>query len=535
MPNKSGYAYVLVLLAAVAALYGQFLWNPIVFDDLPFFMVDENGGQPIDSYKYSLIELRSLPYASLTWSKSLFGLEMLHFRIENAILHAAVAVSLFALLTQLFRRFAPQRSTEYLSPEALAFSAALLFALHPVAVYAVGYLVQRTILFSTLFSLLAILAWLQGNERDSRPWLWSSVLFYYLAVFSKEHAILLPAVLASLSVLLYPDWKRRLSARWPQAIAFVLIALFVIAARKGVLGSAYEIYAPEMLSDAGSSLNHPLSVLTQSWLYFKYCILWLFPNPVWMSADMREAFASSLWSEYLLAFSIFVAWGALAIRLLFKRGRSGLLGFAMLYPWIMFLTEFSTIRIQESFVLYRSYLWAVGACALMPLLFGSINKRMASILIAALAIAMLPISMDRLASMSHPLLLWDDAAKLVKEKQALPGVYRIYYNRGSELIKLGDYDSAIADLQLAESLNPDWPFASSNLGSALLGKGDWARAIAAFDRAIESAKKAGMGTNPKPYFGRAMAYENLGRMDLSRNDYEVTCKVAQKGCEKLTQ
>jgi len=219
--------------------------------------------------------------------------------------------------------------------------------------------------------------------------------------------------------------------------------------------------------------------------------------------------------------------------LLFKRGRLGLLGFALLFPWLMFMTEFSTIRIQESFVLYRSYLWAVGACALLPLLLQALDKRMAAILVTAVALAMVPISMDRLASFSHPLLLWDDAAKLVKDRQDLPGVYRIYYNRGSEFIKLGDYDSAISDLRTAVRLHPEWPFSHNNLGSALFGKGEWKEAVAAFTQAIEIADKKRMGVNPKPYYGRAMAYENLGEQALARKDYELTCKLAHKGCEKL--
>lgn len=532
---RSILIFICLLAGAVAALYGQFLWNPIVFDDLPFFMADDGGHQPVDDYRYSPFELRSLPYASLAWGKALFGLDMLHFRIENALLHATVAVALFFFLARLFRSSSLQLAPSRLSPEALAFSAALLFALHPVAVYAAGYLVQRTMLLATLFSLLALLTWLHGEERSSKPWLWASVLSYYLAVFSKEHAILLPAMLVALTILLHADWKIRLRAYWSQLIGFVVVALFVVAAKKGVLGTAYEIYASDMLEDAGSNWNYPLSVLTQSWLFFKYALLWLFPNPNWMSADMREPFAQSLWSAYLLAFFAFFAWGAAAVKLLFKHGRMGLLGFALLFPWLMFLPEFSTIRIQESFVLYRSYLWAVGACALLPLLLQGLDKRMAVIVVGAITLAMIPISMDRLASFSHPLVLWDDAVKLVEEKRDLPGVYRIYYNRGSEYIKLGAYDAAIADLRTAAKLNPDWPFAQSNLGSALLGKGEWGLAATAFSRAIEIAEQKRMGVNPKPYFGRAIAHENLGEHVLARKDYELTCRLARKGCEKLAQ
>ena len=534
MTGKMLTLFLVLLSAAVAALYGQFLWNPVVFDDLPFFMSNEAGHQPIQDYSYSVLELRSLPYATLAWGKALFGNQMLHYRIENLLLHLAVVVALFFFLFRLFDLLLSQRKSGQLSPGALAFCAALLFALHPVAVYAAGYLVQRTILLATLFGLLAMLAWLHGEGRDSKPWLWASVLFYYLAVFSKEHAIMLPAILLALTILLHGDWRERIKRRWLMVFGFVAIALFVIAAKKGVLGSAYEIYAPDMLVESDNDLNYALSVLTQSWLFFKYAALWLFPNPNWMSADMREPFAASLWSGYLAAFFVFLTWGALAVWLLIKRGRLGLLGFALLFPWLMFLPEFSTVRIQESFVLYRSYLWVVGACAMLPLLLDRLDKNMAGIVAGAIALAMFPISMDRLASFSHPLILWEDAVKLVKDKPDLPGVYRIYYNRGTELLKVDDYDGAIEDLKFSAKLYPDWPFPYNNLGAAYGKKHEWALSVEAFSAAIDVAQRKQMGINPRPYLGRAISYEQMGRLDLARSDYELTCKVANKGCDKLT-
>lgn len=537
--------WALILTMLVCVLYGQFLWNPIVFDDLKFFMTDLEGHQPIDDYRFSPFELRSLPYASLAWGKSLFGLEMLHFRIENMLLHAAVVVALFSFLKKLFTKVGlafengsgqlPASVTKF-SPEVWAFCAALLFALHPAAVYAAGYLVQRTMLMATLFSLLAMVAWMRGGTSGSRAWLWISVLFYYLAVFSKEHAIMLPAILLALTVLQHEDWLEQLKQRWMPITGLVLIALFVVAAKRGVLGSAYEIYAPDMLIDSGGAdLSYPLSVITQGWLYFKYVGLWLFPNPNWMSVDMREPFAASLWSGYLLAFIAFLAWGGAAVWLLFKRGRLGLWGFALLFPWLMFMPEFSTVRIQENFVLYRSYTWAVGACALLPLLLDRLDRRTAGMIVGAVALAMIPVSMDRLASFSHPLMLWSDAEKLVKDKQDLPGVYRIYYNLGGAHIEMDNYSAAEKALEIVTRLNPDWPFGHNNLGAVLLNQDKWAAAIKEFDSAIEIAERKKLGLNPKPYFGRAMAYENLGMADLAQKDYEVSCKFGKRGCDKLAK
>ena len=535
MSIKRNFGWAALLLLTAALLYGQFLWNPIVFDDLQFFMVDATGHQPVDDYRYSIFELRSLPYATLAWGKALFGLDLIHFRIENLLLHAAVAIALFFFLSRMFALLLPLRTNGQLKVDVLAFCAALMFVLHPVAVYAAGYLVQRTILMASLFNLLAMLAWLRGNEGESKSsWLWVSVLFYYLAVFSKEHAIMLPAVLLALTVLLHEDWKEKVRHSWQVLLAMGGVALFVLFSKIGILGSVYELSAPEMLVDVESNLSYPLSVLTQSALFFKYIGLWLFPNPNWMSVDMREPFAASIWSVYLVALFAYLVWGGLAIWLLFKRGRLGLLGFSLLFPWLMFMPEFSTIRIQESFVLYRSYLWAVGACALAPLLLDRLDKHMASVVIFAIALAMFPISMDRLASFSHSLTLWDDAAKLLSRDDPLPGSARIYNNRGLEYLKVKDYADALWDFQRTIELNPNAPYAYTNIGAVYLEVGQPRLAILAFDEAITIMQRADKVVSANPFYGKGKAYEAMGKLNEARANYEISCKLAHKGCDKLT-
>ncbi len=522
----------LSLVGAVAALYGQFLWNPIIFDDLPLFVPDNGGNRPVSAYRFAWFQLRSLPYATLAWTKAWFGLELIHFRLGNLLLHAAVVLALFSFLSGLFAAVYGDRSEGGLSPRLAAFFAALLFALHPVATYAAGYLVQRTIIMATLFCLLAMLCYVRGSVREKPLWLWMSVPFYYLAAFSKEHAVMLPAALLALTLLLHDDWRAKLKQRWAIFAVLAAIAVLVIALR-GLLGSVYELNAPEMLKDTDSKLSYPLSVMTQSWLFFKYALLWVFPNPAWMSVDMREPFARSLLSPYLLALSGFAAWGMAGLWLLLKRGRVGLAGFALLFPWAMFFTEFSAVRIQEIFVLYRSYLWAAGGFCLLPLIFARLDMRIATFILAAIALAMAPVSMERLMTFSHSVLLWDDAEKLVKGRTDLPGAYRIYYNRGTELIKIDKPDMAIADFKQALALRADLAAAYGNMGTAYLKKREWRNAMESFGTAIEIADKDADPPQPRHFYGRAMAFEELGEMRQAQADYKVSCQLANKGCEKM--
>jgi len=529
---------VVLLVAAVSALYGQFLWNPLIFDDLLPFMTDNVGNQLVSSYHFSLIELHSLPMVTLAWTKAWFGLDLINFRVGNLLLHAMVVLALFFFLDKLFASMKIVLNKNEIAPRNTAFFAALLFALHPVSTYAAGYLIQRTIVMATLFCLLSMLAYVHGSTRKKPLWLWMSVPFYYLAVFCKEHAVMLPAVLLALTILLHDDWQAKLKQRWAVFAALAAIAVYVISL-KSIVGSVYELNAPELLQANASgttggtdvALSYPLSIITQSWLFFKYALLWIFPNPNWMSIDMREPFARSFFSPYLLATSGFAAWGIAACWLLLKRGRLGLVGFAMLFPWLMFFTEFSTVRIQEVFVLYRSYLWATGAFCLLPVVFSRFDGRTATFILSAIAVAMMPISMERLETLSSPLYLWSDAEKLVHGRPDLPGAYRIYYNLGTELVKIDNPDQGIADLKLSIALSKDFAEGYGNLGGAYMKKGDWQNAVTSFSKAIEISRQRGKSIS-KQIYGRATAYEKMGDLLKAQADYKESCRLSNKGCTK---
>jgi hypothetical protein len=532
---------IVLLVALISALYGQFLRNPVVFDDLYFLIANNAGEQPVSAYHFEWLQLRSLPYATLAWTKSWFGLDLINFRIGNLVLHAAVSCALYGFLNSLFAALLPvsgngekpEFDTGHLSPSSWALVASLLFAVHPVATYAAGYLVQRTILFATLFGLLAMWSWVRGVLQQKSHWFWISVPLYYLAVFSKEHAVTLIAVLPMLTILLSPDWRKHLLQQFGVFAALAFIAGMAVLAQKGILGSVYEIDAGEMLALTDAKLSYPLSVLTQMGLFFKYLMLWLLPNPAWMSIDMREPFATGLSPVNILFALAFLAWGATGFWMLFRRGSKALLGFAMLFPWLMFMTELSTVRIQESFVLYRSYLWAVGALVALPFALQRLPTR-AVIAVALLGVlTMFPISMERLATMSHPVLLWEDAKLLLNGRNHLPGASRIYYNLGTEYIQIFRPDQAIPELKLAAELSPQFAEAFGNLGAAYFTLGKWDDAVGAFSQAITVNLQKGKPAGVRNLLGRANSYENAGDLQKSQADYKESCRVAHRGCDKI--
>ena len=519
-------------------MYGQFLHNPIIFDDLYFFLLDNNGHSAIEKFTSPmLLDLRALPYATLAWTAQVFGFGLPPFRIENLLLHWLVVVALMLFVPRLYRIVLPatQSGDDKTGMAVAAMISASLFALHPLSVYAVGYLVQRSIVMATLFSVLALWAYLHGSLARSKAWMWASVGLYFLATHSKEHAIMLPAVAAAMTILVYPDWRKRLRQFWPVFLGYAAVAVLTLAQARGVLGHVYEINAPEMLDGVLPEHVYLYSVLTQSWLFFKYGLLWLLPNSAWISVDMREPLAPGVFSVYGISMLVYLSFGLMALRLLLRRGRAGLIGFALLFPWLMFMTEFSSVRIQEIFVLYRSYLWAFGGVMVLPLLLMQLNARLAVVLSVSCAAAFFMMSMERLATFSHPVLLWDDAEKLVKDRQELPGVGRIYYNRGTEWLKEDMLDKALPDLQEATRLSPRLSAAFGNLGLVYSRTGQNELAIQAFSRAIALDEEQKAPPSFKHYYSRAVAYEAQKQWRKAAVDYKVSCLLAGKGCDKTSQ
>jgi hypothetical protein len=532
---------IFALCVPIIFLYGQFLWSPLVFDDNNFF-----DGVVHDQYlgKLFSFELRWLPYATFEWTRVLLGSNMAWFRLGNLALHLATTITLFLFLRRLFERVLSNSndgSSETLSLHWLAFFGALIFALHPAAVYAVAYLVQRTMLMATLFTLLTWRLFLEGVIRKNYRWLLASAVTYFLAVFSKEHAIMAPAVSIALLLLVNSSSiRQRVMLVWPTFVLYALIGGGVILQVKSrhVLGQAYEPIASDLMFLLGPGFNthlaYPLSMLTQSFLFFKYLWVWLAPSPAWMSVDMPQVFALRLWSWPEDAGLIgFVLYPVIAVRLLLQKGIKGLLGFALLCPWLLFVSELSTIRIQESFVLYRSYLWMAGAFAALPFLCQKLSKKQAIVTLTLVALFMMPLSWLRLTTFSHSLLLFNDAVRRVENiEETRLGIDRIYYNRGTELLKVKHYTEAIDDFNRAIKLKGYWSCDSyANRAVAYMETKQYPLALTDLNKAIEIAPQ-----KPVPYLNKAYTLEELKDSVGAMQAYKQACfRGLSSVCKKIDQ
>ena len=513
--------WILSLFAAVSMVYLPFLGNPFVFDDIPFFLNDAASSFATADFYFST---RWLPYASLGWTYAIFSDVLTHiYHLGNMLLHAATVIALFYLLRQLMVAVIPDSKN---LPQMIwgAWLAAIIFAVHPVAVYAVGYIIQRSILMTTLFVLLMQLAYLRGLLTGQWRWLLLAVLAYILAGLSKEHSLLAPALLVAETILLRGQIMASARSLWLTWGALAAVGVKIMLLAKGVFGVPYEIMATNLFAQQGlvesTPMLHALSVLTQAGLFFKYLWLWLLPNPAWMSIDMREPFVATMaaWQSWLGAAG-FVVYGVLGGWLLFRPRWAGLFGLALLYPWLLFPIEFSSIRVQEPFVLYRSYLWMPGIMLLFPLFLAQLPGRKPLLVLGLVALLLVLPAWNRLWVFADNYRLWNDAALLLNDGQAA-GADRIFYNRGKEEAASQKWSEAKADYKRAVGINPTYAPYHYALGTAYFDFKLYNEALAQFDECIVLKKD-----EARYYFAKGVTLKHLHEDVQALRQIEKSCEL----------
>jgi len=143
--DKARWPWLAWLLPLPALLlYGAFLGNPPFFDDLngPFWKLPVPWPEAITPRVVTWLSFLPSSY----WPET-----ALHtLRAGNLLLHIGTTLVSYALINTLLNLGTP-RSTRHQRDDnqRIALLGALLFSLHPVATYGVGYLIQRTILLAT--------------------------------------------------------------------------------------------------------------------------------------------------------------------------------------------------------------------------------------------------------------------------------------------------------------------------------------------------------------------------------------------------
>ncbi|MBI2276767.1 MAG: hypothetical protein HYU74_05400 [Dechloromonas sp.] len=498
--------FVTIVLAGMA-LYVPFIGNELIFDDISFFY----RGHWLSHFAVTPFDYipRTLPYFSFAFIQTLtqsFEIQ----RLANLCLHCINGYLLFLLSQMLLSMLsaaghAPRTNKESVTTLASG-GIALAFVLHPVAVYGTGYLVQRTILFATFFSLFALVNLGRAFKSDSWPPLIWAASLSVLAMFSKEHAVTLPVAAIGLLWVVAPKPS---PGQYRKAAAYLLICapamIWLVYALRWAIANPYEPHAPIYFPSAGEAL-WSRSALAQSGLYFEYLRLWLVPDTALMSIDLRAPFPETWSSPRALlggiAFLLAFATGSYA---LLRSKHYRLLGLGLIYTQVLFMVELLSVRLQEPFVLYRSYLWAPGFMLMAASLLQQLSRRAILLIVMVTAPILAYQAVDRLNSISTGMKVWADAqAKLTRDE--LPGAFRIYYNRGVQYLRAKQYDLALTDFVTCNRLNPSYAGCHSGKAVVLSRNKNYESAL----DAIESALSIDPG-NPSYWESKGNVLKALGQ------------------------
>jgi hypothetical protein len=166
---------------------------------------------------------------------------ILAFKVESVIggqspvvLHA-VNIALYIVVSLLVFALAKR-----VLPQWAAWICAALFAVHPVHVEAVGNVVGQAELIVAAALLAAILLYVR--DRQSGPLRARTAVriggLYALACFSKEHGVVLPALLIAVELTILNDttrWRARIRQLCPAFALLAIIAFGFLAVRSTVL------------------------------------------------------------------------------------------------------------------------------------------------------------------------------------------------------------------------------------------------------------------------------------------------------------
>ncbi len=503
------WTWLALLIIGVSAIYLPGLQGELIFDDHRLADGTIFGGYG------SLVEIkqRLLSYGSFVWIHELLGEGWWKQRLANVLLHLGVAICLFQLIRLLVDQVQWSETDANPDPSQLARSkdaavgfGVLVFALNPVAVYAVAYLVERSIVMATLFSVICLYLTARAAQGGGFIAMLGAALAYVAALFSKEHAVMLPLV--ALAVFLVMN--RRPSPRmiwFAGGVALLLIlsgGAFLITRYGEIVGKAFDAtsqaYVTQLaaLSPGIEGKVFLLSIVNQMWLFFRYEMLWFLPYVGWMSVDLRPPFPLAATSfPQILGVPLYLG---MAIGSVFLMVRFGdwrrILGLGLFVPVVLFATEFATVWIQDPFVLYRSYIWAIGVPFVVAIPF--IGTKPGKIAITAVVVGCVlgALAVERVLSLKTESAAWADAAGKIDPKAPANAVgrWRPLMNRGSQFFQRGLLNVALADYDAAKRLGDPSGLVDYHRGVVL-------HQLGRFEEALLALSEAGKKPLPKPFAG----------------------------------
>jgi tetratricopeptide (TPR) repeat protein len=463
---------VLLIVAAgfcvyLPALHGDWIWDDEWYITKNPLLQDPGALWKIWFVPGSWVEYYPIHETALWLQWQLWGNDTFGYHVINVALHVTSALLVWRLFAKLGLR--------------LAWLGGFIFALHPVQVESVAWIVELKNTLSLPPFLLAMCAWVdyedQGRPRD-----------YFLALGLFLAAMLCKITMAPFPVviLLYAWWKRdRIGWRDLKAATPFFAISVTLGAGAIWVGNTYDQNThtvPDVVVLGGILPRMALAGLSLS--FYLWNCLW----PVGLLSIYPQ------WTIEPSNLAQFLPWpilAGIACALWLKRatwGRHGLLGLGFFLLFLAPFLGFIAISYMEFTWVMDHFLYIpiIGLIGLLVAGLGQWEERLSPALrpwaLGAISAAVVLMALE---SHAYASIFFNNETLWTYTVERNPASATAHNNLGAALTSAGKKSEALVQFRKAVHLQPDFPEAQDNLGAALMQEGRPSEAIGPLERGLQ--------------------------------------------------
>ena len=188
-----------VIVVAGVIVYSNSLAAPFIFDDRTAILDNQHIRQlwplsvPLSPPNNTPVAGRPIVNLSFALSYAISGLDPRAYRLTNLAIHLLAALTLFGLVRRTLL-LPSLRTTFGGHATTLAWSAALVWALHPLLSETIDYVTQRTESMMGLFYLLTMYCSVRALDRQPARWHAAAILACAAGMACKESMLTAPVI-----------------------------------------------------------------------------------------------------------------------------------------------------------------------------------------------------------------------------------------------------------------------------------------------------------------------------------------------------
>ncbi len=510
--------YVITILVFVSlAFFGQTLsFDFLTFDDNTFItkndVVASDEMSFADCFRYKFMEHDYFPLTFLIFRllRVLFGFNPFVFHALNLVLHIVNVILVFLLCSRILKKFVAESTLSV-----WAGTIALIFAIHPMHVESVAWVMDLKDILFTLFYLAGVLTYMKWLETRNKTSYILTIVFALISLLSKSTAI------TFIAILFLTDWlqgekinKKTLISKIPfltvTLFGFYIFGLFsnpgdTIVGLTGSNSPDFIPYFPETVSG--------LPVLFQRVVVASFRLLfWMF-HPLFPFVLNLFYTRATLLNQYapLLPAMPFILMSLLATTWVFRK-KNPLLLFGFLFFAITISPALAKADIGYSiFVPDRyTYLPLLGLLLMLAAILK--NQKKSVVLLVSLPFVLLwgYKTLTYLPVWKNSFTLYDYILKLDPTNQA------VLLNRSTLYLDNGEDDKALADLNTFIQKYPVEHDANAytNRGAILKKRGEYNLALNDFNAVLNFDS-----TNFTALFNRGHLFLLQDQLEQARTDF----------------